>query len=222
MKWYNYMPDIGPAYKYAYESVPKLPLPVCPACGRYGLIETVAPHRLQPGRYFPALLEVNECVAYDVFSEPALDAFSQAGLTGIEVISEFVLLDKQNEPLTDLPVRYYAVNTTGQIDLDEKAMHLKRRNECPVCGLFSWNREKMYDAYLDENSWDGSDFCRLGRIGRGCICTQRVLDVIAKKKLHGIDLRYGHDLFRVRELDLKAHQKMIAAGKEYTPCYLRR
>ena len=49
-----------------------------------------------------------------------------------------------------------------------------------------------------------------------------VLDMIAKKKLRGITLRYGHGLFRIRKLDLKAHQKMIADGKEYTPCYLRR
>ncbi len=180
-RWYEYSPYVGSAYKYVSGSVPDLPLPVCSACGRYGLIETVVPHRLQPGRYFPALMHIDDWVTYSVFSEPALDAFSQAGLTGIEVISEFILLDKHNEPLTDLPVRYYAVNITGQIALDEKAMHLKRRNECPVCGSFSWNREKMYDAYFDENSWDGSDFCRLGRIGRGCICTQRVLDVIAKK-----------------------------------------
>lgn len=221
-KWYEYSPCVGPTYKGASAPVVYIQTTICPSCGAKSGIEKVVPHKLEPGRYFPTLLETYDFVHYDVFSETALDAFSQAGLTGIEVISEFVLLDKQDEPLTDLPVRYYAVNITGQIDLDEKAMHLKRRNVCPVCGSFSWNREKMYDAYFDENSWDGSDFCQVKQTGKCHICTQGVLNVIAKKKLKGITLRYGHDLFRIRELDLKAHQKMIAAGKEYTPCYLRR
>lgn len=195
----------------------------CPTCGSdlTNYNETVK-CVIGGGRLYPDIFNFDPCCTYLVFSDKAVDSFLQAGITGIKIREELPLYENGGEPISKDTVRYFIADVTGLIHLDLKAMHLKFKETCPDCHRTEPNRERIGDAFFDFNSWSGDDICHVSHYPSKFVCTQRVLDVIYKCKLKGFSLRYGIDLFRIRELDLKAHQKMLTSNMGYTPCYLKK
>jgi len=209
---------VSSSYKYVSGSVPDFPSEYCTACGKIQLNDVVVPHKLDSGRYYPDFMHIDDWVTYSVLSERFINTCKDAGLTGLCVKSEFVLLNKDETPIAEPEMRYFAVEFTGKIRFDLKAMHLKLKHSCN-CGYKQWNREKMGDVFYDESSWSGDDFSTVEDNPHWLVCTQRVLDVLHKHKFRGIQVSYGHDLFRLRHLDLKAHQKMLKSGEDFHYCY---
>ena len=60
---------------------------------------------------------------------------------------------------------------------------------CSSCGRFEWNRQRLYPLYLDEETWDGSDICRVESIPGYIVCTERVVDLVKRQKLKGFSFK---------------------------------
>lgn len=172
------------AYAYAFKDTSLLGLQtdLCDFCGRKrSRWETSGPHcfLLEGGPRFPDRLPY--CGAggsWFLLGEQAAAAFAEAGITGIV----------ETTPVQTLPATdpgYVLARIGGRIELDLAKMCLKKKKLCPVCGGFEWNRQRLYPLFLDENTWDGSDICRVRSIPGYIICTNRVVALIKRRGLKG-------------------------------------
>lgn len=167
----------------------------CPECGR----NIVTVQRAAPP--YDLLLEGgNTCTDLIAFtgaggplfllSEKALLAFHADGIQGIgsvaPVNAKWSDGDKRKNRSKIPP--YYQVEVSGRIDFDLKAMFLKKKRLCPACGQFDWNRERLYPVFLDANSHDGGDLCRVTSLPGRIICTHKVALSVKKHKLTGFQL----------------------------------
>ena len=167
---------------------------VCGSCGREAqklqLLSWPPGIRLEWGKRYPDHLSVS--IPFEercgfIVSEKALAVFQKAQLTGFEAA-----------PLeiagADSP-RYYFLTVIGSVSLDYGAMHYRKQNVCPECGSFRWSRQKIGISVLDQESWDGADFCKLVDYPNYFLCTQKVVDVIKREKLKGFMMRQESEIF---------------------------
>lgn len=83
------------------------------------------------------------------------------------------------------PIDYFQLNICGRAELDFKAMFLKKKKYCAVCGQYEWNRQRFYPRVVDGNSWDGSDLARVVSITGWILCSDKVRKIVKKHKLKG-------------------------------------
>lgn len=183
-------------YKYAWQDLSfvdwvKTP---CEACGRDISKTEYEPggHRLvlEGGKRYPDFLAFTGAgERIFLVSERALEVFTQNQVSGIaswervSCVSEMVR-GKYMEPQGEAP-NYWKLNISGRVDLDMKAMFLKKKHRCDKCGQFVWNRERLYPMYLDPNTWDGSDLCRITSIPGHVVCSDKLVRLIKKYSLKG-------------------------------------
>ena len=183
-------------YRYAWEDLSfvdwvKTP---CESCGRNISKTEYEPggHRLvlEGGKRYPDFLAFTGAgERIFLVSERALEVFTQNQVSGIaswervSCVSEMVR-GKYMEPQGEAP-NYWKLNISGRVDLDMKAMFLKKKHRCDKCGQFVWNRERLYPMYLDPNTWDGSDLCRITSIPGHVVCSDKLVRLIKKYSLKG-------------------------------------
>ena len=90
--------------------------------------------------------------------------------------------------LPEAAPEYFSARITGRINLCFRKMCLKKKKLCRVFCGFEWNRKRTDLLYLDEEKWDGSDFCRVASNPGYIICSQRVMDLIKKEKIKGFSI----------------------------------
>ena len=170
------------AYQYAFQDrsfrgYGKTP---CPDCGRECFsAEFEGPHCLmtEGGPRYPDYLPFSGAGGpMLLLSERTLEVFRAHGITGIGEV----------EPVQGPEVvRYRLVGVSGRVDLDLPNMCLKKKRLCSTCGGFEWNRQRMPKLCLDEQTWDGSDICRVTSIPGYVICSEAVVSLVKKEKLKG-------------------------------------
>ena len=167
---------------------------VCNCCGR-----NIYERNYDSGRHCLAVERGSHCpdlhitaglVHFPIFSEKAVDLFTQHSISGFRV-DEQVFLFKEESPnsyveLKDVPADY-KVTFEGKIDFDYPAMFLKKKKLCPVCGQYDLNRQRLYPVFLDSSSWNGDDLCSLITRPGYLYCTEKVVQLAKKHKLKGFD-----------------------------------
>ena len=178
-------------YRYAYKDASLLGIKksVCNTCGReLSSWSFDGSHRLvsEGGAEYPdRLMFTGAGGPLFILSDTAVQAFEKNGITGISESSPIDILQEEALPLTDAPPQYMLAQISGKIELDFKKMGLKKKKLCASCGRFEWNRQRLYPLFLNEETWDGSDFCKVESIPGYIICTNRVVQLVKEQKLKG-------------------------------------
>ena len=117
-----------------------------------------------------------------LISERTLDVWRAAGITGYESFP-VKLVNKQDEEICD--VQYHNIIITGRAELDYKKMGVKIKKICSKCGAVEYNKEtwEFGEAFMKENTYDGSDLFVTKYFERAPICTFKVLEIVYKNKL---------------------------------------
>ncbi len=169
---------------------------VCNCCGRKIYEDNYDSGRhclaVEGGSRCPDLHTTAGLNCFPIFSEKAVDLFTQHSVSGFRV-DEQVFLFKEESPdsyveLKDIPP-YYKVTFEGKIDFDYPAMFLKKKKLCPVCGKYDLNRQRLYPVFLDSNSWNGDDFCSVITRPGHWYCTEKVVQLAKKHKLKGFEFK---------------------------------
>ena len=162
----------------------------CSVCGRTvdvpKYIAETPQIQLDGGKKYPDYIH-----AYTrgvLLSKRAVEAFTEAGVTGIEYTP--VIIENAED---DTP-EYVWLKPQGVIDIDYKASHIKKKNFCSECGGFELNRLRPCPVEMDISAWNGLDVCRLGLYPHRLIVTEKVLAAAKKAKLKGIEYAEENDI----------------------------
>ena len=117
-------------------------------------------------------------------SEKALKLFAENNVSGYDH-AEPVTFEPRGMNKDGSPIDYFQLNICGRAELDFKAMFLKKKKYCAVCGQYEWNRQRFYPRVVDGNSWDGSDLARVVSIPGWILCSDKVRKIVKKHKLKG-------------------------------------
>ncbi len=175
---------------FSYGDVQKVS---CPACGRDIVTpiyaEGILRWELEGGRILPDFLQSVNCwPRHFLASQRAWDILQQERITGLgEIQPVESTCDPQHQDSRDMA--YYDVQITGRIDWDLQAMGLKKKNLCPQCRQFDWNRQRLYPEYIAPDTWDGSDLCRLDSVPGVVVCSGQFAEVVRRHNLTGLDLQ---------------------------------
>lgn len=128
-------------------------------------------------------------------SKKTKEVFENAKITGIsfERVQAFHQKRKELHPL-ELECYRMIVDTEKEVELDYKAMHLKRKNVCPICDSFTLSRHRIFETMLKEETISDKDIIRVQHY-RKFICTQKVVDTIRDNKLKGFEIKEVSKLF---------------------------
>ena len=128
-------------------------------------------------------------------SKKTKEVFENAKITGIsfEKVQAFHQKRKELHPL-EFECYRMIVDTEKEVELDYKAMHLKRKNVCPICDNFTLSRHRIFETILKEETISGKDIIRVEHY-REFICTQKVVDTIRENKLKGFEIKEVSKLF---------------------------
>ena len=185
------------SYAYAYKdlSLEKLDQNICAKClqNTNTPIYNVSVHSLvlEGGDILPDHL--NFCGAGGlrlVISQKTKDIFEKSNISGISVYEPVnALWNTKQGTLTTLNgiKQYYLAHIQGKIEIDFKAMKLKKKRYCPVCGRFQWNRQRLEPIFLDLNSWDKSDVCVIDSMPGRIALSKYVFDVVKENELCGFE-----------------------------------
>lgn len=169
---------------------------ICNCCGRNIYFDIYQPERhclaVEGGGRCPDLHIICDSPRFPIFSEKAVNIFTQHCISGFRV-EEQVILFKQVPggafvELKDIP-NYYKVTFEGKVDFDYPAMFLKKKKICAACGQYDLNRQRLYPVFLNSESWDGKDMCSLITCPKELYCTEKVAQLAKKYKLKGFDFR---------------------------------
>ncbi len=193
-------------YCYAQENLSRVgyQFEKCPYCGRD--IARELP-KTQPDAYviegakaYPDFLYYGGGGINFLVSEKVVNIFTQQGVTGFDLVTTVPLFrNNRGNLILQEDAKYFSVNITGSIDFDLKAMSLRRKNLCSLCGQFDWNIQRLYiiKTVLDMESWDQSDLCRIASFPGHIVCSDKVKDIISEHKLKGVLFREEDRLFQI-------------------------
>lgn len=110
-----------------------------------------------------------------IFRQDLIDWWHSAGLTGFQTKPVRVVgwSRKRKKPLPDNIPQYYCAFVTGRARYKLPPC----LDECSVCGFVRYDWEQRTGIYVDESTWDGSDFFNGGYYGFLDVCTRRVAEV---------------------------------------------
>lgn len=168
---------------------------ICESCGRHISIEQYDGEcrelLLEGGKRYPDLLQF--CGAGKrlfVVSETMMTLFIQRGVTGYCSVDPVLIRDTtRTRSITAYsPNKYYSLIISGEVDLDFRAMELRKKRMCKDCKQFDWNKKRFPAIVVDESSWDGSDLCIISSLPGYYVCSPKVASIIEEAKLSGIEL----------------------------------
>ncbi len=137
--------------------------------------------------------------SHDFFyvSKETKEAFENAKITGVsfERVQAFHQKRKELHPL-DVECYLMSVDTEHQTELDYKAMHLKRKNVCPICDCGKLSRHRIFETILKEDTLGDKDIIKIKHHNE-FICSQKVVDVIKENKLKGFEIKEIVKMFLV-------------------------
>lgn len=167
---------------------------ICHECGRKksSILYSCDKHQLviEGGKSYPDFLQF--CGAGDKFillSYRAIEAFKESKISGFIADCKPKLFKSVNDNIfvADDAPDYYIVRITGKVDYDFQAMFLKKKKQCNTCGQYDLNRKRLFPAFIDIKTWDGSDFCSLITFANRIICSEQVVEVVKNFNLTGFD-----------------------------------
>ena len=134
-----------------------------------------------------------------IVSERVMDILREKKITGYDEAKKVSLYRSRYGKLVKQDVDYYMINITGSIDLDLKAMSLKKKNVCPLCGSFKWSRQRLYtsDSIFDMNTWDGSDICRIQSFSGYIMISDRLKEIFEEQKFTGASFKKQNEIFKI-------------------------
>lgn len=174
----------------------------CPSCGRQIAKEQPKTQQdafiLEGGKKYPDFLKYGGAGLCFLVSENAYKAFEEQGITGYKDAPPIPVYRLNGNELTEAHASYYMLNICGAIDLDLKAMALKRKNRCSECGQFDWSRQRLYDikTAFDMNTWDKSDLCRIASFPGYVVCSEKVKRIIEENGFDGVTFNSEDSIFR--------------------------
>lgn len=133
-----------------------------------------------------------------VVSKRVFDVMLKEKITGYDMAKKVSLYRSIDGQLVKQEPEYYMINITGIIDLDLKAMHLKKKNVCPNCGSFKWSRQRLYlfDSVFDKGTWDGSDICRIKSFQGYIMISDRLKEIFETHKFTGASFKNENEIFK--------------------------
>lgn len=134
-----------------------------------------------------------------IVSERVMEVLRQENITGYDEAKKVSLYRSRYGKLVKQDPNYYMINITGSIDLDLKAMSLKKKNVCPMCGSFKWSRQRLYtiDSVFDMSTWDGSDICRIKSFPGYIMISDRLKEIFEKHKFTGASFKKENEIFKI-------------------------
>ncbi len=136
--------------------------------------------------------------AHDFFyvSKKTKEVFENANITGIsfERVQAFHEKRKELHPL-DFECYLMIVDTEKEVELDYKAMHLKRKNVCPICDSGRLSRHRIFETIIKRETLSNKDIIRVKHHKSKFICTQKVVDTIRDNKLKGFEIKEVSKMF---------------------------
>ena len=195
MMFYKLEDSNPQTYQYAWKDTAfsEFTKTICPDCGReLAAARLEGPHCLlaEGGPRYPDYMPY--CGAGGpmlILSRRAVEAFRENGISGLGAVQPIQVMKSGQTPLPETAPSYCLVSVSGKIDLDLKAMCLKKKRLCPGCGGFDWNRRRMPKLCLDQQTWDGSSLCRVASVPGYLICTEEMVSLVKKYKLKGFSFQ---------------------------------
>lgn len=134
-----------------------------------------------------------------IVSERVMKVLSEKKITGFDEAKTVSLYRSKYGKLVKQEPNYYMINITGIIDLDLKAMALKRKNVCPICGNFKWSRQRLYtiDSVFDMSTWDGSDICRIQSFPGHIMISDRLKKIFEEHEFTGASFKKHNEIFKI-------------------------
>ena len=175
----------------------------CTSCGRQTAIELPPTQTdafvLDGGKQYTDFLFFGGSGLYFLVSKNVLSAFQKYGVTGYEQAIPVPLYREKQDALIEQEAVYYLLNITGSIDLDLKAMALKRKHVCPVCKQFDWSRQRLYTikSVFDMSTWNQSDLCRLASFPGYIVCSEKVKSIVEEYGFSGVSFQNEDRIFQL-------------------------
>lgn len=175
----------------------------CPACKRQVVKEEIYEgedaFRIDGAKAFPDFMQFCGCGIGFIVSEKVMNVLRENNISGFDEAKKVPLYRSRYRKLVKQEPEYYMINITGSIDLDLKAMALKRKHLCPECGSFDWSRQRLYifDSVFDMSTWDGSDICRIKSFPGYIMISDRLKKIFEDHKFTGATYKKESDIFKL-------------------------
>jgi predicted RNA-binding Zn-ribbon protein involved in translation (DUF1610 family) len=172
----------------------------CPTCKRQVVKEKIYEGEdaflIDGAKKFPDFMQ--SCT-YFIVSERVMNVLRENNVSGFDEAKKVPLYRSRYRKLIKQEQEYYIINITGSIDLNLKAMALKRKHVCPECGSFDWSRQRLYifDSVFDMNTWDGSDICRIKSFPGYVMISDKLKEIFEEHKFTGATYKKESDIFRL-------------------------
>ena len=175
----------------------------CSQCGRVSGYESISSGDdallVSGGKLNPDFMIYGSVGLYFIVSERAMELIKREKISGYDKTIKVPIYRSRYGKLVQQDVCYYLVDIVGNIDLDLKAMSLKKKNICSACGSFDWNRQRLgiIDSVLDMSSWDGSDICRINSFKGHIVASDKFKELVEKNKLTGMKFKHENCIFKL-------------------------
>ena len=175
----------------------------CPTCKRQVVKEEIYEGEdaflIDGAKKFPDFMQFCGAGTYFIVSERVMNVLRENNVSGFEEAKKVPLYRSRYRKLIKQEQEYYIINITGSIDLNLKAMALKRKHVCPECGSFDWSRQRLYifDSVFDMNTWDGSDICRIKSFPGYVMISDKLKEIFEEHKFTGATYKNESDIFRL-------------------------
>ena len=174
----------------------------CLHCGEQVVKNTICQGEdallIDGGKSYPDFMLYGSVGEPFIVSERVIKVLYKEKITGYDMAKKVSLYRLIDGKLVKQEPEYYMINITGSIDLDLKAMHLKKKNVCPHCGSFKWSRQRLYlfDSVLDKSTWDGSDICRIKSFQGHIMISDRLKGILEAHKFTGASFKNENEIFK--------------------------
>ena len=139
------------------------------------------------GKIYPDYIQFCGAGKYPfIVSKKTLEIFEENNVSGYDD-TKLVGVNPPGINEDGSQIQYYQLNVYGFVELDYKAMFLKKKNYCEVCGQYEWNRQRLYPRFVNESTWDGSDLVVVNSV-QWRLCSEKVKNIIQNHKLTGFAL----------------------------------
>ena len=192
-RYYCYAEKDLSAAGYRYEK--------CMNCGRNIVHELPSTEKsgyiLDGGKHYPDFLQYNSTGLRFLVSEKVIKAFSENNVTGFDQIVEAPVYRISKGSLEKQDIRYYNLNIYGSIDLNLKAMALKKKHICPCCNQFDWSRQRLsiIKTAFDMDAWDNSDLCRIQSFPGIVVFSEKIKSIVKEYSLCGVRFKLEEEIF---------------------------
>ena len=175
----------------------------CPTCKRQVVKDEIYEGEdaflIDGAKKFSDFMQSCGAGTYFIVSERVMNVLRENNVSGFDEAKKVPLYRSRYRKLIKQEQEYYIINITGSIDLNLKAMALKRKHVCPECGSFDWSRQRLYifDSVFDMNTWDGSDICRIKSFPGYVMISDKLKEIFEAHKFTGATYKKESDIFKL-------------------------